>query len=208
MVMDHISFPLLENQNVESTVDLGVPAAQSSDAYIKEQADNDEKTSIITDLDVADSDSSNQAAVRTTGSSLVSVVPSPTSLVPSPISAEPGPLRRSRSLSSMASSRHLSPTTDVARPTQVLINGMTPEELISSIRFENDREGTAGYYGPREYARDEEHKRLQESRDAALAPSAESRLMPILRRVQSLAEIFYSGREASTDDNQGPSGGI
>ncbi|KAF9331770.1 hypothetical protein BG006_005394 [Podila minutissima] len=38
----------------------------------------------------------------------------------------------------------------------VLINGLTCEELLHSIRFESDREGSPGYYGPAEYQRDEE----------------------------------------------------
>lgn len=48
-----------------------------------------------------------------------------------------------------------------SRPVRpVLINGLTCEELIHSIRFESDREGSPGYYGPAEYQRDET-RRLQ-----------------------------------------------
>ncbi|KAG0336237.1 hypothetical protein BG000_006791 [Podila horticola] len=43
-----------------------------------------------------------------------------------------------------------------SRPRPVLINGLTCEELLHSIRFEADREGSPGYYGPAEYQHDEE----------------------------------------------------
>ncbi|KAG0040586.1 hypothetical protein BGZ82_001041 [Podila clonocystis] len=46
----------------------------------------------------------------------------------------------------------------------VLINGLTCEELLHSIRFESDREGSPGFYGLAEYQRDEEHRREEEER--------------------------------------------
>ncbi|KAG0045485.1 Vacuolar protein sorting-associated protein 72 [Gryganskiella cystojenkinii] len=44
----------------------------------------------------------------------------------------------------------------------VLIDGMTPEELLLQVRYEDNREGTVGYYGPREYERDQEKRRAEE----------------------------------------------
>lgn len=43
----------------------------------------------------------------------------------------------------------------------VLINGLTAEELINSVRFESDREGSPGFYGPREFERDQERRRKE-----------------------------------------------
>ncbi|KAF9967775.1 hypothetical protein BGZ70_008253 [Mortierella alpina] len=193
MVMDHISLSTSEDQNVGSTVDEGIPADKEKESAM-----------------VAHPDSDSNVDDQKSTSELPLALQSPKALLPSSTAAISRPVRRSKCLSSIDSSRHLSETkaTSAARSYQVLINGMTPEELISSIRFENDHEGTAGYYGPREYARDEENRRLQESRDAARTAPAESgsRLMPILRRVQSLAEIFYGVRKTSADEDQGTSG--
>ncbi|KAF9427850.1 hypothetical protein BGZ94_004003 [Podila epigama] len=52
----------------------------------------------------------------------------------------------------------------LSRPT-VLINGLTSAELIHSIRFESDREGSPGYYGPAEFKRDEELRRQREAKE-------------------------------------------
>jgi hypothetical protein len=45
----------------------------------------------------------------------------------------------------------------------VLINGLTADELISSVRFKSDREGSPGFYGPREFEWDQERKQREES---------------------------------------------
>ncbi|CAO3567820.1 unnamed protein product [Mortierella alpina] len=184
------------DHNVESTIDECVPAGK------------DNESAMVADPDSLDRNIDNQES--TTG--LSRALQSPKALQHSSIAAESTPLRRSESLSSIASSRRLSDMKAASAPrsSPVLINGMTPEELISSIRFENDHEGSAGYYGPREYARDEEKRRLQDSRGAVQTASADSGsgLMPILRRVQSLAEIFYGVRVTSADEDQGTSGSI
>ncbi|KAF9295506.1 hypothetical protein BGZ88_001968 [Linnemannia elongata] len=53
-------------------------------------------------------------------------------------------------------------STDVqAYRSPVLINGLTAEELINSIRFESDREGSPGFYGPKEFERDQERRRKE-----------------------------------------------
>ncbi|KAG0071156.1 hypothetical protein BGZ89_011424 [Linnemannia elongata] len=53
-------------------------------------------------------------------------------------------------------------STDVqACRSPVLINGLTAEELINSIRFESDREGSPGFYGPKEFERDQERRRKE-----------------------------------------------
>jgi len=196
MVMDHVSLSIPETLNVEPTIDEGVPA------------DKDKESAMVADLDSLDCNIDHQES--TTG--LPRALQSPKALQHSSIAVESTPLRRSKSLSSIASSRHLSDMKAASAPrsSPVLINGMTPEELVSSIQFEDDHEGSAGYYGPREYARDEEKSRLQESGGAARSASAESGsgLMPILRRVQSLAEIFYGVRVTSADEDQGTSGRI
>ncbi|KAF9157092.1 hypothetical protein BG015_004168 [Linnemannia schmuckeri] len=44
-------------------------------------------------------------------------------------------------------------------PPPMLINGLTAEELINSVRFESDCEGSLGFYGPREFERDQERRR-------------------------------------------------
>lgn len=43
----------------------------------------------------------------------------------------------------------------------VLINGLTAEELINSVRFESDCEGSLGFYGPREFERDQKRRRKE-----------------------------------------------
>jgi hypothetical protein len=48
-----------------------------------------------------------------------------------------------------------------SRRTAVLVNGLTAEELIDSIRFESDCEGSLGFYGPREFERDQERRRKE-----------------------------------------------
>lgn len=50
--------------------------------------------------------------------------------------------------------------TQACRP-PVLINGLTVEELINSVRFESDCEGSPGFYGPREFERDQERRRKE-----------------------------------------------
>lgn len=57
------------------------------------------------------------------------------------------------------------PSSSQVRP--VLINGLTCEELLHSIRFESDREGSPGYYGPAEYQRDEEVRWQREEEERA-----------------------------------------
>jgi hypothetical protein len=41
----------------------------------------------------------------------------------------------------------------------VLINRMTPEELINSVRFEFEQEGLPGNSGPPEYEQDQARRR-------------------------------------------------
>lgn len=72
----------------------------------------------------------------------------------------------------MTVDRALNLTTLPPRPSQattVLINGMTPEELLNIVRYEHNREGTIGYYGPQEYERDQQKRRIEEQaqREAA-----------------------------------------
>ena len=59
----------------------------------------------------------------------------------------------------LASALIAEPSTDAqaCRP-PVLINGLTAEELINSVRFESDCEGSPGFYGPREFERDQERR--------------------------------------------------
>ncbi|KAF8949433.1 hypothetical protein BGZ47_003845 [Haplosporangium gracile] len=44
-------------------------------------------------------------------------------------------------------------------PPPMLINGLTAEELINSVRFGSDCEGSLGFYGPMEFERDQERRR-------------------------------------------------
>ncbi|KAF9926263.1 hypothetical protein FBU30_004123 [Linnemannia zychae] len=65
--------------------------------------------------------------------------------------------------SSTPDSVHMSelpPFASIVQPVKapVLINGLTSEELIDSIRFESDREGSPGFYGRREFELDEERR--------------------------------------------------
>ncbi|KAG0203236.1 hypothetical protein BGX28_004418 [Mortierella sp. GBA30] len=43
-----------------------------------------------------------------------------------------------------------------------MIDGLTPEELFESICFENDHEGTPGFFGPAEFAREQKKRKEDE----------------------------------------------
>ncbi|KAG0014744.1 hypothetical protein BGZ81_000292 [Podila clonocystis] len=72
----------------------------------------------------------------------------------------------------------------------VLINGLTCEELLHSIRFESDREGSPGFYGPAEYQRDEDHRREEEERaQEALKRKKQGRQEARKRSVSEASEV-------------------
>lgn len=98
------------------------------------------------------------------------------------------------------------------RASMLVVNGMTPEELIKSICFEFDQEGSPGYYGPQEYERDQERRRrkaaMEKQRQKQRAVSAntepaeprKSPLSPLTLLARSLSAriLFGSGSEMHT----------
>ncbi|KAG0091486.1 hypothetical protein BGZ92_000621, partial [Podila epicladia] len=74
---------------------------------------------------------------------------------------------KDRNTENCGSSLAQDPPSSSPQVRRVLINGLTCEELLHSIRFESDREGSPGYYGPAEYQRDEEFRRLREEEERA-----------------------------------------
>ncbi|KAI8602736.1 hypothetical protein EDD21DRAFT_63923 [Dissophora ornata] len=105
------------------------------------------------------------------------------------------------------------------RPAPVLFDGMTPEELIQSIRFENDREGSHVFYGTREYERDQERKRRlarvgekktgQQGQEGLLKRTSK-RAGEVMAKAKSLtslpARILFGANAGMSDGNGSGSG--
>ncbi|KAI7831395.1 hypothetical protein BC939DRAFT_498845 [Gamsiella multidivaricata] len=92
------------------------------------------------------------------------------------------------------------------RSSPYMINGLTSEELINSIRFESDREGSPGYYGPREYERDQKKKHLAQLAERQQQKSGGSGSFTTLpssfRRSLSSLALFSGGYGSGTTTNE------
>ncbi|KAG9069930.1 hypothetical protein KI688_009255 [Linnemannia hyalina] len=109
--------------------------------------------------------------------------------------------------SNLASALIAEPSTDAqACGPPVLINGLTVEELINSVRFESDREGSPGFYGPREFERDQARRRKeaqakkeQEKTAAKVAKAATSS-----ERIMGMVSTLWSQMTQTTVPNTTP----
>ncbi|KAF9191247.1 hypothetical protein BGZ51_007567 [Haplosporangium sp. Z 767] len=89
----------------------------------------------------------------------------------------------------------------------VLIMGMTGVELIDSVKFENDHPGSLGYYGPLEFDRDEESRRLKavaeqekQKADKERKRAAAWEKSSWARKYRSLTSNFFLGRNVTHDN--------
>ncbi|KAF9141297.1 hypothetical protein BGX30_005145 [Mortierella sp. GBA39] len=120
--------------------------------------------------------------------------------------------------SNLASALITEPSTDAqACGPPVLINGLTAEELINSVRFESDREGSPGFYGPREFERDQARRRKeaqakkeQEKAAAKVAKAARDNDRQGLagassiRRIMGMVSTLWSQMTQTTAPNTTP----
>ncbi|KAI1316832.1 hypothetical protein EDD11_009410 [Mortierella claussenii] len=235
MVMDSISWPSLldELSNTSLEVSTEAAVAQHQRHHTKEQAEAllQELGGSETVLGSPDSASDHQL------SGTDSTTAEPNHLPVSFSYSTSLPFSNEAILSTTQSLRISSPSSPLSRCSPqaeqvsppVLINGLTSEELINSIRFEFDQEGSPGYYGPREYERDQERKRLaqmtkkwakeqeqrqqasngsistEKSKGSMLFSSSLSRSLPSLPRSLSSKSLF---RSESSNGGDGGCGSV